>query len=195
MSLHNQWEVFVCNSEPGFYEDGKFGCRIEDIVRIVRADVPYNFKKLNYLTFETVSLVPIQIKMLLPEMLSEREVSADAGVGTGSCKTTYTFSSYLSFRVSISCVLCFDLFLYSKTPLSVFSHILPSILPSFLSCCSHLGLLSGIFLLVSYSQPFLGFCLYSFLKHTCTLVFCNFVVSYFVFQHVYFKILSPLVFL
>lgn len=67
-------EGMFLSNEPGFYEDGKFGCRIEDIVRIVRANVPYNFKMLNYLTFETVSLVPIQTKMLLPEMLTEREI-------------------------------------------------------------------------------------------------------------------------
>jgi hypothetical protein len=81
--------VFVSDSEPGFYEDGKFGCRIEDIVRIVRANVPYKFRELNYLTFETVSLVPIQTKMLLPEMLTKREVStafSAAAVDTGSCK-------------------------------------------------------------------------------------------------------------
>lgn len=86
--------MFFSNSEPGFYEDGKFGCRIEDIVRIVRADVPYNFKMLNYLKFETVSLVPIQTKMLLPEMLTEREVSATfsgAAVDTGSCEVTCAF--------------------------------------------------------------------------------------------------------
>jgi len=63
------------NLEPGFYEAGKFGCRIEDIVRIVPANVPYNFEARTYLKFETVSLVPIQTKMLVPEMLTSSEVS------------------------------------------------------------------------------------------------------------------------
>jgi Xaa-Pro aminopeptidase len=69
-------------SAPGFYEDGKFGCRIKDIVRIVMAYVPNHFKVEEYLTFETVSLVPIQTKMLLPEMLTEEEVSG-CGCGCG----------------------------------------------------------------------------------------------------------------
>ena len=62
-------------SEPGYYEDGKFGIRIEDNVRIVKAKTPHNFKDRNFLTFETVSLVPIQTKLLVPEMLSGKEVS------------------------------------------------------------------------------------------------------------------------
>lgn len=65
--------MFISN-EPGYYEDGKFGFRIEDIVRIVPAKTPHNFKDRGYLTFETVSLVPIQTKMLVPEMLTEKEV-------------------------------------------------------------------------------------------------------------------------
>ena len=68
-------KLLYCVSEPGYYEDGKFGIRIEDIVRIVRAKTPYNFKDRNFLTFETVTLVPIQTKLLVPEMLTEREVS------------------------------------------------------------------------------------------------------------------------
>ncbi|KAJ9577057.1 hypothetical protein L9F63_006337 [Diploptera punctata] len=67
-------EGMFLSNEPGYYEDGKFGIRIEDIVRIVKADTPHNFKERNFLTFETVSLVPIQTKMLVPEMLTEREI-------------------------------------------------------------------------------------------------------------------------
>jgi hypothetical protein len=131
--------VVFSDSEPGFYEDGKFGCRIEDVVRIVRANVPYNFKMLNYLTFETVSLVPIQTKMLLPEMLTEKEVSVDTGL------------SSLCFRVATSCVSCPDLCLPGLhhrcsptlspvTSSSVFSHpvsrdFIIGVLPRSSFCC------------------------------------------------------------
>lgn len=67
-------EGMFLSNEPGFYEAGKFGCRIEDIVRIVPANVPYNFEDRTYLKFETVSLVPIQTKMLVPEMLTSSEI-------------------------------------------------------------------------------------------------------------------------
>nr|XP_018915688.1 PREDICTED: xaa-Pro aminopeptidase 1-like isoform X1 [Bemisia tabaci] len=65
---------FVSN-EPGYYEDGKFGIRLENIVRVVPAnETKYKFKK-DFLKFDTVTLVPIQTKMLVPEMLTQQEVS------------------------------------------------------------------------------------------------------------------------
>ncbi|PSN40454.1 Xaa-Pro aminopeptidase 1 [Blattella germanica] len=67
-------EGMFLSNEPGYYEDGKFGIRIEDIVRIVKANTPFNFKDRGYLTFETVTLVPIQTKMLVPEMLTDKEI-------------------------------------------------------------------------------------------------------------------------
>lgn len=72
--------IFVRNinsnfSEPGFYEDEKFGIRLENIVRIIPASVPYKFKDHKFLTFETITLVPIQTKMLLRNMLTDKEVS------------------------------------------------------------------------------------------------------------------------
>ncbi|KRT78593.1 Peptidase [Oryctes borbonicus] len=66
--------MFLSN-EPGYYEDGKFGLRIEDIVLIVDAQTPYNFNSRGFLTFETVTLAPIQTKMILVEMLTEDEIS------------------------------------------------------------------------------------------------------------------------
>jgi hypothetical protein len=45
-------------------------------VQVVAAKPPYTFKNRTFLTFEKVSLVPIQTKMLVPEMLTEKEVSA-----------------------------------------------------------------------------------------------------------------------
>jgi Xaa-Pro aminopeptidase len=47
------WEVWrvagleagmILSDEPGYYEDGKFGIRIENIVKIVPADTKHNFQ-------------------------------------------------------------------------------------------------------------------------------------------------------
>ncbi|XP_022902257.1 xaa-Pro aminopeptidase ApepP [Onthophagus taurus] len=65
--------MFLSN-EPGFYQDGKFGFRIEDIVLIVNATTPNNFNNRGFLTFETVTLCPIQTKMIKTEMLTEEEI-------------------------------------------------------------------------------------------------------------------------
>lgn len=62
-------------SEPGYYEDGKFGIRIENIVRIIKAETRHNYRDRGFLTFKTVTLVPIQTKLIDPSMLTKKEVS------------------------------------------------------------------------------------------------------------------------
>ncbi|KAK7869696.1 hypothetical protein R5R35_011768 [Gryllus longicercus] len=68
-------EGMFLSNEPGYYEDGKFGIRLENIVRVIRAATPHNFKDRGFLTFETITLVPIQTKMLEPSLLTEKEIS------------------------------------------------------------------------------------------------------------------------
>ncbi len=65
----------VLSNEPGYYQDGDFGIRLENLVRIVKADTPHNFRKRGYLTFEDLTLVPIQQKMIDPHLLSRDEVN------------------------------------------------------------------------------------------------------------------------
>lgn len=65
--------MFLSN-EPGYYEDGKFGMRIEDIVQIVPAKPPHNFNNRGFLTFETVTLLPKNIKLIKVEMLTDKEI-------------------------------------------------------------------------------------------------------------------------
>lgn len=57
--------------EPGYYQDGEFGIRIEDVALVVEAKTKYPG---DYLTFEVVSFVPydrnlIDISLLSPEQL------------------------------------------------------------------------------------------------------------------------------
>ncbi|KAF5288587.1 hypothetical protein FQA39_LY15366 [Lamprigera yunnana] len=65
--------MFLSN-EPGYYEDGKFGIRIEDLVLVVPYQAQHNFNNRGYLTFETVTFVPKQIKLIKTEMLTEIEI-------------------------------------------------------------------------------------------------------------------------
>lgn len=65
--------MFLSN-EPGYYEDGKFGIRIEDIVQIVNAtNAPNNFMGRGALTFHTVTLCPIHTKLIKVDLLTEAE--------------------------------------------------------------------------------------------------------------------------
>ncbi|KNC21009.1 hypothetical protein FF38_12375 [Lucilia cuprina] len=60
--------------KPGFYKDGVFGIRIEDLVQIVPADTTYDFNGRGALTFKTITLCPKQTKMIKKELLLQIEV-------------------------------------------------------------------------------------------------------------------------
>ena len=65
----------ILSDEPGYYEDGKFGVRIESLVKVVRVDTRYNMPSKNvFLSFEPVTVVPIQTKMIAPELLNKQEI-------------------------------------------------------------------------------------------------------------------------
>lgn len=57
--------------EPGYYKDNDFGIRIEDIAVIVPAQTKYGH---NYLTFDTVSLVPYDRKLIDTSLLSSEQL-------------------------------------------------------------------------------------------------------------------------
>lgn len=64
----------MVTDEPGFYEDGSFGIRIENVLLVKPVVLENNFKNRGYLGFEPVTLFPIQTKLLLPSMLTTEEV-------------------------------------------------------------------------------------------------------------------------
>lgn len=64
----------IVTVEPGFYLDGEFGLRIEDVVEVVKANPPHNFNNRGYLTFENLTYVPKQTKLIDVDLLTQREV-------------------------------------------------------------------------------------------------------------------------
>lgn len=66
--------MFVSN-EPGYYQDGEFGLRIEDIIQVVKAETPHNFNNRGYLTFETITLVPKSLNLVVPQLLTDFELN------------------------------------------------------------------------------------------------------------------------
>ncbi|KAH8116027.1 Creatinase/aminopeptidase [Phellopilus nigrolimitatus] len=61
------------SNEPGFYKDGHFGIRIENVVIVREAQTPNNFGDKGYLSFEHVTMCPIQTKLVAQELLSPAE--------------------------------------------------------------------------------------------------------------------------
>uniref|UniRef100_H3AJ55 Xaa-Pro aminopeptidase 1 n=1 Tax=Latimeria chalumnae TaxID=7897 RepID=H3AJ55_LATCH len=63
----------IVTDEPGYYEDGCFGIRLENVVLVVPAKTKYNFRNRGSLTFDPITLVPIQTKMMDVDLLTQKE--------------------------------------------------------------------------------------------------------------------------
>ena len=57
----------VVSNEPGYYEDGAFGIRIENLLVIREQPTPHRFGGQAYLGFERLTLCPLQRKMIALE--------------------------------------------------------------------------------------------------------------------------------
>ncbi|KCV68532.1 hypothetical protein H696_04824 [Fonticula alba] len=68
-------EGMLVTNEPGYYHDGSFGIRIENVLRIHRATPANNFGNTGFLAFEPLTLVPVQRDLLILEQLSPEERS------------------------------------------------------------------------------------------------------------------------
>ena len=64
----------ILSNEPGYYKTGAYGIRIENLVLVVKAAaVPGAEKPLN--AFETLTLAPIDLRLVIPEMLTADETA------------------------------------------------------------------------------------------------------------------------
>ncbi|KAF4580429.1 hypothetical protein EYR40_003145 [Pleurotus pulmonarius] len=70
---HGVGHFLNVHEEPGYYADGKFGIRLENIVLVRKADTPNNFGDKGYLGFEHVTMAPIHTKLVDAELLSKDE--------------------------------------------------------------------------------------------------------------------------
>ncbi len=57
----------VVSNEPGYYEDGAFGIRIENLLVIREEPTPNRFGGQAFLGFERLTLCPLQRKMIALE--------------------------------------------------------------------------------------------------------------------------------
>ena len=63
----------IISNEPGYYENGKYGIRIENIL-LVKKDPNFTNKKLS-LMFETLTLVPISTDLIDKNILNQEEIN------------------------------------------------------------------------------------------------------------------------
>lgn len=63
-------------SEPGYYEAGSFGIRIESIIQVIQApDTDAYFNGQGALKFLDVTMAPIQTKLIDVNLLTQAEVT------------------------------------------------------------------------------------------------------------------------
>jgi Xaa-Pro aminopeptidase len=62
------------SNEPGYYENGNFGIRIENICISRYVDTPFHFGGKKSLGFETVTMVPIKTDLIDVGMLQDDEI-------------------------------------------------------------------------------------------------------------------------
>ncbi|XP_041051663.1 xaa-Pro aminopeptidase 2 isoform X2 [Carcharodon carcharias] len=67
-------EGMFTSIEPGYYEDNEFGIRIEDIAMVVKAETKHTFGGIPYLTFEHVSLVPYERKLINVAIMNKPQI-------------------------------------------------------------------------------------------------------------------------
>ncbi|KAF3439044.1 hypothetical protein FNV43_RR17319 [Rhamnella rubrinervis] len=61
--------------EPGYYEDGNFGIRLENVLIVNEADTKYNFGDKGYLSFEHITWAPYQGKLIDFDLLTREDLS------------------------------------------------------------------------------------------------------------------------
>lgn len=64
----------VVSIEPGFYEDGAFGIRIENLVMVKEVETKHSFGEKPFLGFEHVTMVPYCRNLIEPSLLTESEI-------------------------------------------------------------------------------------------------------------------------
>ena len=64
----------ICSNEPGFYREGKYGIRIENLVLVTRAAKIKGGDRL-MMGFETLTLAPIDARLIETDMLSGDELA------------------------------------------------------------------------------------------------------------------------
>lgn len=60
--------------EPGYYEDGAFGIRLENVLVVKDADTKFNFGDKGYLSFEHITWAPYQRKLINTSLLTSEEL-------------------------------------------------------------------------------------------------------------------------
>ena len=64
----------ICSNEPGYYKEGEYGIRIENLIVVTDAKpVPGGDPERKFMEFETITLAPIDVDLVEPGLMTEDE--------------------------------------------------------------------------------------------------------------------------
>ncbi|MFC3711633.1 aminopeptidase P family protein [Sphingoaurantiacus capsulatus] len=64
-------EGMILSDEPGYYKTGEYGMRVENLILVVKADIPGAEKQM--FRFETLTLAPIDLALVDVDLLTKKE--------------------------------------------------------------------------------------------------------------------------
>ncbi|MDG1299840.1 MAG: aminopeptidase P family protein [Paracoccaceae bacterium] len=67
-------EGMILSNEPGFYKEGSFGIRIENLLIVKKAKQLKAFSNRDMLEFETISFAPLDRKLIIKDILTKAEI-------------------------------------------------------------------------------------------------------------------------
>ena len=67
-------EGMILSNEPGFYKEGSFGFRIENLLIVKKAKKLKTFSNRDMLEFETISFAPLDRKLIIKDILTKAEI-------------------------------------------------------------------------------------------------------------------------
>jgi len=67
-------EGMILSNEPGFYKEGSFGIRIENLLIVKKAKKLKTFSDRDMLEFETISFAPFDRKLIIKDILTKGEI-------------------------------------------------------------------------------------------------------------------------
>jgi len=64
----------ICSNEPGYYKEGEYGIRIENLIVVTdAAPIPGGDPERRFMEFETITLAPIDIDLVEPGLMTDAE--------------------------------------------------------------------------------------------------------------------------
>eukprot|EP00123_Amoebidium_parasiticum_P020934 comp5890_c0_seq2/m.1748 comp5890_c0_seq2/g.1748 ORF comp5890_c0_seq2/g.1748 comp5890_c0_seq2/m.1748 type:complete len:655 (-) comp5890_c0_seq2:260-2224(-) len=65
----------LVSDEPGYYEEGNFGIRIENVIAVVPANTPHKYRNNTFFTFDTLTMAPYAPNLIDTSLLDDREIA------------------------------------------------------------------------------------------------------------------------